>query len=355
MSALIVALIVSFTANLALLRFKHLHQKFSYDNNPGIQKVHVGLVPRIGGLGILLGATLSLLIRGFRDAEVGVFGLTLLGCALPVFLSGFIEDLTKKVSVLARLTFAVVSCVLAGFFLGAWLTSLQILGVDRLMESFPLVAIFITCFAVTGVVNSFNIIDGYNGISGVVSFMSLAGLAYVAFVLNDHQILVCSLVMMGAILGFVALNYPLGLLFLGDGGAYLLGFWVAELSVLLTLRNPEVSKWFPFLLCFYPIWELMFTVYRRLVFSKMRITLPDASHLHHLIYLNILAWLKCDVENTHKQISNSLTAPYLWSLSAVVVLPAVLFWDNVWMLRGFAIFFIFLYLGIYFNLLRKLR
>jgi UDP-N-acetylmuramyl pentapeptide phosphotransferase/UDP-N-acetylglucosamine-1-phosphate transferase len=57
-------------------------------------------------------------------------------------------------------------------------------------------------------------------------------------------------------------NYPRGKIFLGDGGAYLLGFWLAELSVLLVVRHPEVSPWFPMLLLVYPIFETLFSMYR---------------------------------------------------------------------------------------------
>ena len=64
-------------------------------------------------------------------------------------------------------------------------------------------------------------------------------------------------------LGFFVWNFPAGLIFLGDGGAYFLGFYLAELAILLLHRNPEVSPMFPLLLCIYPVFETLFSIYRR--------------------------------------------------------------------------------------------
>jgi UDP-N-acetylmuramyl pentapeptide phosphotransferase/UDP-N-acetylglucosamine-1-phosphate transferase len=214
------------------------------------------------------------------------------------------------------------------------------------MASFPLFAIVVTCFAVAGVANAFNIIDGYNGLSGMVGVIILGGIAYVAFQLHDFEIMIAAFVMIGAILGFLVLNYPRGLIFLGDGGAYLIGFWVAELSVLLTVRHPEVSKWFPLLLCCYPIFETLFTIYRRLV-RKMHPGMPDAAHLHQMIYKRVVRWAVGSNDSVDMVIRNSLTAPYLWILTAMAVIPAVLFWDNAWALRGFALLFSVSYVLLY--------
>ena len=75
-----------------------------------------------------------------------------------------------------------------------------------------------------------------------------------------------------------------GLIFLGDGGAYLLGFLLADLTVLLVHRNPNVSPVFPLLLCAYPIFETVFAIYRRKVVRGVATTDPDGIHLHTLIH-----------------------------------------------------------------------
>lgn len=347
MSALVIAFVLSLVATLLVVRYSHLHEHMTADHDmDGVQKFHASPVPRVGGLGLVIGLVGALGVRYFQNEQVGQFGLLLLVSAIPAFSLGFIEDVTKRIGVKARLLATAASAGLAGYLLGAWLSSLQILGIDDLMVYFPMFAIVVTCFAVAGVANAFNIIDGYNGLSGMVGVIILGGIAYVAFQLNDFEIMIAAIAMIGAILGFLVLNYPRGLIFLGDGGAYLIGFWVAELSVLLTARHPEVSKWFPLLLCAYPIFETLFTIYRRLV-RKMHPGMPDAAHLHQMIYKRVVRWAVGSNESVDMVIRNSLTAPYLWVLTAMAVIPAVLFWNNAWVLRGFALLFAVSYVLLY--------
>jgi UDP-N-acetylmuramyl pentapeptide phosphotransferase/UDP-N-acetylglucosamine-1-phosphate transferase len=202
------------------------------------------------------------------------------------------------------------------------------------------------------VANAFNIIDGYNGLSSMVAVFILGGLTYVAHQVGDTQIMIAALVMIGALLGFLAWNYPRGLIFLGDGGAYLVGFWIAELSILLTARNPEVSKWFPLLLCIYTIFETLFTIYRRVILKRVHPGMPDALHLHQLIYRRIVRW---NISNQSQQLQiyrNSMTSPYLWLLCLLGVIPAILFWRHHLALKGFAILFAMSYIWAYWMIVR---
>lgn len=353
MSVLIIAFMASLLITLWIVRSSHLHGRFTGDSDlSGVQKFHTIVVPRVGGVAIILGVFLALTARYFQNADVGNFGLLLLLSALPAFLSGLTEDLTKKVGVRIRLLATALSAGLAGYFLNAWLSSVQILGIDDLMLAYPIVAISITCFAVGGVANAFNIIDGYNGLSSMVAAIILFGIAYVAFQVGDHSIMIAAIAMIGALAGFLVWNYPRGLIFLGDGGAYLIGFWIAELSVLLTARHPEVSKWFPLLLCFYPIFETLFTIYRRVILKRVHPGMPDASHLHQLIYMRIVRWSLGSNDDEFKSQRNSMTSPYLWVLATLSVIPAILFWRDHIALKGFAALFAVTYIWFYWSIVR---
>ena len=348
MSVFLLSFLSALVITMLLIRYQRLHSWSSADSDLlAVQKFHHAPVPRIGGLGILLAVIPAMLWPLFENVSVGGFGFMLVLVALPAFGFGFMEDVTKRVGVSVRLLATALSAALAGWLLGAWLPSLQIFGIDALMAAYPWLAIAVTCFAVAGVANAFNIIDGYNGLSGMVGVIILGGVAYVAFQLHDFEIMIAAFAMMGAILGFLVLNYPRGLIFLGDGGAYLIGFWVAELSVMLTARHPEVSKWFPLLLCCYPIFETLFTIYRRIVIRKTNPGMPDAAHLHQMIYKRVVRWAVGSNESVDMVIRNSLTAPYLWVLTAMAVIPAVLFWNDAWVLRGFALLFAVSYVLLY--------
>lgn len=353
MSVLILAFMASLLITLWIVRSSHLHGRFTGDSDlSGVQKFHTVVVPRVGGVAIILGVFLALTARYFQNAEVGTFSLLLLVSSLPTFFSGLTEDVTKKVGVKIRLLATVLSAGLAGYFLNAWLSSVQILGIDDLMLAYPLAAIAITCFAVGGVANAFNIIDGYNGLSSMVAVIILAGIAYVAFQVGDVPIMIAALAMIGALLGFLVFNYPRGLIFLGDGGAYLIGFWIAELSVLLTARHSEVSKWFPLLLCFYPIFETLFTIYRRVILKRVHPGMPDAAHLHQLIYMRIVRWSLGSNDDELKSQRNAMTSPYLWVLATLSVIPAILFWRDHMVLKGFAVLFAVTYIWFYWSIVR---
>jgi UDP-N-acetylmuramyl pentapeptide phosphotransferase/UDP-N-acetylglucosamine-1-phosphate transferase len=325
-----------------------LHVRFSADSDlTGVQKFHAIIVPRIGGISILLGTLLALTLRFFQNPNIGSLGLLLIAASLPVFIAGFSEDLTKKVGIGIRLLASIISASLAGYFINSWLTSVQILGIDNLILTYPLVAIFITCFSVAGVSNAFNIIDGYNGLSAMVAVIILSGIAYVAFQVNDYSIMISAFAMIGSLLGFLIFNYPRGLIFLGDGGAYLVGFWIAELSILLTSRHAEISKWFPLLLCFYPIFETLFSIYRRIILKKVHPGTPDATHLHQLIFRRIVRWPLGDNHSKSLTQRNSCTSPYLWVLTLFAVIPAILFWRNHILLKFSCIFFALVYFWFY--------
>lgn len=220
MSAVLIALFVSLAGCLILIRYAHLHEHITGDTDlKGIQKFHASPVPRIGGLPIYIGIACALIPRWTNDATVALFATQLLGAAVPCFLVGLLEDLTKKIGAKERLLATMVSAAIAGWLLQAWLTNVQIFGVDWIL-SIPLISMIFTCFCIAGVAHSFNLIDGYHGLSGAVAVIILTALGYVAFQIKDYPIMVCSLAGIGAIVGFLFWNYPKGLIFLGDGGAY---------------------------------------------------------------------------------------------------------------------------------------
>lgn len=332
MIALSVAFLVSLIFTLLVIRYEHLHAHMTADHDlDGVQKFHATPVPRVGGIGVMIGLLCGEIAKLFLEPEIAGFGFLVLVAAIPAFSAGLIEDLTKRVSVSKRMLATALSAAVGGVLLGGWITRLDIPGVDYLM-AFGVVSVLVTCFAVAGVANAFNLIDGYNGLAGMVAVIILGGLGYVAAQVGDRSIMVTAYATAGAILGFLVWNYPRGLIFLGDGGAYLIGFLVAELSVLLVARNPQVSPWFPLLLSFYPIFETIFTIFRRVVIGKTHPGLPDAAHLHQLIYQRVVRWAIGDNSSKKNTRRNSLTSPYLWVMASFAAIPAVVFWKStVWL------------------------
>jgi UDP-N-acetylmuramyl pentapeptide phosphotransferase/UDP-N-acetylglucosamine-1-phosphate transferase len=352
MVVLFLAFIVSAVVTFFVVRSARRHARFSADADmSGPQKFHARPVPRIGGVGIVVGLVVALVAsRLLRGGPMAV-GLLLLGTAAPAFLGGFAEDLTKTQSPRRRLFFTAVSAVLAAWVLGAVITRTDIPGIDWLVTFLPL-AWLLTIFAVAGVANSINIIDGFNGLAAMCVVMMLGSIAYVAFQSKDPVIGLCALAGLGAVMGFFIWNFPAGLVFLGDGGAYFLGFYVAELSVLLLHRNPQVSPLCPLLMCIYPIVETVFSMYRRKVVRGRPVGVPDGVHLHSLIYRRLMRWAVGD--RTAKVLTkrNSMTAPYLWLLCMMSVVPAMIFWNNSAVLAVFILLFGATYVFLYARIVR---
>jgi len=347
-------LLVSFVACYLLVRFNRLHAHLSNDyTDAGPQKFHAQPTPRIGGVSIALGLLVAYAFDRVINPDVNVisqFGLLMLA-AIPAFAGGLVEDLTKRVSVSKRLVLSMVSAGIGVWLLGAIVNHLGIAPLDWLLQ-WPLVAIVLTLFAVGGVVNAINIIDGFNGIvSGFAGFM-LAAIALVSFELQDYFLLNASLALLGSLLGFLLWNYPHGKIFLGDGGSYLIGFWLAELAVLIVARHPEVSPWFAALLLVHPVCETLLSIYRRKFLHGKSPWNPDGMHLHTLIFrrLNHRQWASSDPR--HKVQCNSMTAPYFWFLKAVTALLAVLFWDNSPLLILATLAFVFVYVWLYWSIVK---
>lgn len=352
MLPLVVAFAVSIALTLIIVRLARGGSSFLNDvDTSGPQKFHAHPVPRVGGVGIVV----ALAIAGVLMIEAGhpekALLLKLLACGAPAILAGLVEDLTKRVSPRVRLIATAVSATIAVAWLDAAITRADLPGIDWIV-SFGVGSMLATVIAVAGVANAVNIIDGFNGLASMCVCLMLAALAYVAFQAGDGVIAMVALAGVGAVLGFFVWNFPAGLIFLGDGGAYFLGFLVAEVSILLVARNPEVSPLFPLLVCIYPIFETLFSMYRRRFIRALPPSMPDGIHLHSLIYRRIIRWAVGSREAKALTRRNSMTSPYLWLLCMLSVTPAMLFWDNSGVLAVFLALFVISYVVLYWRIVR---
>ena len=340
------ALLTLLVIKLAGLRGEALDSDFL-----GVQKVHVHPVARIGGLPIFLALLLSACIAQAINPALTQPLLTLMLCGAIAFIGGIVEDYTGKVSALRRLAMTMLAAFAAYFVTGA--------GIERI--DFPFVAISITALwlslpltvlAVAGLANAINIIDGFNGLASMVTICMLFSLAYVAWQVGDVFIVSASLMVAGATAGFLIWNYPIGLIFLGDGGAYFIGFMLGELSLLLVMRHPDVSTWYAALLLIYPAFETVFSAYRRVFLRGKSPAMPDGIHLHSLIFRRIVQWTIGRKEARALIKRNSLTSPYLWLFSLMAVIPATLFWKYTSILIFFCLLFVVSYVWLYARIVR---
>ncbi|NDY91627.1 MraY family glycosyltransferase [Ideonella livida] len=297
----------------------------------GPQKLHVRAVPRVGGLGLALGWAVAGLAAPAAVpalAEAGGLLQTLLLAGLPALCVGLLEDVSGRVSPRLRLLASAASAALAGWSLDLLIDHTGVPGLDA-VAGLALGAWALTLLGVTGVSHAFNLIDGCHGLAGMTAVIVLATLGALAWAAGDVALAAVAAASVAVVGGFLVWNYPRGLVFLGDGGAYLLGFWVAELGLLLTHRQPQYPPLLPLALCFYPVFETLFSMWRRRRARRAStaacgVMQADALHLHSLVYRH-LARSGLPPESPQRQNRrNAATAPWLWAYGLLTVGTAVL-------------------------------
>jgi UDP-GlcNAc:undecaprenyl-phosphate GlcNAc-1-phosphate transferase len=352
---LLVLLFLSFLLSLVLTIVVRLKaRQFARDYPADMeQRFHVGDVPRLGGFAMALAFVAALggawwvglwapLNLGLQPRQLVAYAGFL---ALPV-LVGVYEDLTQRVGVWLRLLVTGAGAVLAMLWLDVNITRLGWAPLDTLWAQAPWLGMALALLAMAGLPHAFNIIDGFNGLAGMVAVVITSALLYLALKFGDRELAAYALCTLGVTLGFLVWNYPRGLIFAGDGGAYFWGLNIAIISIMLVQRHPQVSPWCPLLLLMYPVWETLFSTYRKLV-RGVAPGVADSMHLHHVIYKRMVR-VVFDPDEAKMLLSrNNRTTPYLVALTLLTVAPALLFWHNTPVLMAFCALFAVTYVMAY--------
>lgn len=328
----LIVLVVSSSISWGICLMSHQIIQLASGRIDGPQRIHDGQVPRIGGLAILLTTVTTVVVSG--KEEIALLAVLTIA-ALPVVLAGLVEDFTGSVSAVVRLFMSLVSGSLFCFLTGYQLTDAYFNVLNDFLHV-PLVGFLVTSLAIASMVNAINIIDGLNGLSAGTTILMLMSIGILASLLGDIEVAFVSLLIVPAILGFLIFNFPFGKIFLGDGGAYFLGFLLAGLAILLNERNSEVSPFAIFLIVAYPLYELVRSVCRRVLTPGYFAFEPDKRHLHHLLY-----------EFVARRTSMSRVSQNNCSSLAAMLFPAiccawalVFFRETVWLMSGFCLFVI---------------
>lgn len=271
---------VSLAGSVLIVVTRRWHGGLSLDSLSGPQKVQRRVAPRIGGVAVCAG-----LCAGAAAAPPAVRSTlaVMAVCGLPAFAIGLAEDLTKRVSTRARMFATLLSGAAFSVVTGYTVSSIEIGLADKAL-ALPWVAIPFTAFAIAGIAHSVNIIDGFNGLAAGGVIIMLAAFGAICLRAGDTELAALTLVAGGALAGFLLVNFPLGPVIMGDGGAYFVGFLLAAVSVMLPERNPGVSPWIILLVLAYPVSETVYSIVRRTLRKGDAPAQADKAHLHHLIY-----------------------------------------------------------------------
>ena len=304
---------------------KRWHGSLTFDTFTGPQKFHDAPTPRIGGLAVYLGYWI--VVAAIPQPTQSL--LVALGiCGTPAFLAGLAEDLSNRVAVPWRLLATVLSGLLFCLFTGYSVTQTEVYLVDDLIE-LHFISLLFTAFAIGGLSNAINVIDGFNGLAAGAVIIMVSSFGIAAFLVDDIELALFAAVIVALLLGFLFVNFPWGYLFLGDGGAYFAGFLLGSLAVMLPVRNPQISEWYSIMILAYPVLEILHSIVRRTVRKGRRATSPDNLHLHTLIYRTFARKIAKTLGK--EKLANPVTSVLIWggtltSLVFVLLIPTSREW-----------------------------
>jgi len=286
--------------------YKKFYQKIGLKTYQAVQRIHFNETPRLGGF-IFIVSLITYVIYSKPSEDILLLKLILL-CLTPILIIGFKEDIFHNVDPSIRL--------LSLLFVG-WLFRANFAGPLPNISHVPFLGELILLpggvsafyiLSMAAIANGMNLIDGVNGLCGAVALTILGALLFLSYKTADTVMvsLIFSLILL--LIPFMMMNYPKGLIFLGDLGAYSLGLIVSMLAIILFGRHPEISPWAAVLILIYPVTEVIFSILRR-VLNGVSIFNPDTAHLH----LKLFNFFK--PQPSYKKIANALvtlTLSGLW-------------------------------------------
>lgn len=276
-----------------------------------IQKTHTGSIPRLGGVSIILTTILIYLLLDNNYNNKILLKIFL--CGLPFIIITFVEDLFQNTPPIVRLLSLFLSSVI---FLTWGLETFPIIDIPIVGKwiNYPFIGIIFFSLALTGYINGVNFIDGTNGLAGFTIIISLLCLLFITFIFNDEKNALLIIFFVSAIIGFLLINFPYGKIFLGDLGAYYVGWFTGIITIIIMSENPSILNWSAVTILSYPLIEVVFSFFRKLIQNKNPFY-PDRMHLH----LKLFFVLQNKIENTHR--ANTLTTILL---SIVWLMPIFL-------------------------------
>ena len=247
--------------------------RLSIIDMPDARKVHTTPMPRVGGIAMVAGAVTPILFWGDKPESVLAF---LLGVGV-ILVFGVWDDrrpLTHRIKFIGQ-AMAVAIVVFYGHVYIRYVPFYN-------SEPIPYwMSIALTFFALLGTTNAINLADGLDGLAGGTTFMSIAAIALLAFMVGDTTLLMLATAVMGSIVGFLRFNTHPAQVFMGDAGSQFLGFTAGVLVVVLTQQSaPTLSPAIPLLLLGLPILDTFIVMGQR-IFEGRSPFKPDRNHLHH--------------------------------------------------------------------------
>jgi UDP-N-acetylmuramyl pentapeptide phosphotransferase/UDP-N-acetylglucosamine-1-phosphate transferase len=314
----------------------------------GPQKIHYDNISRLGGLSIFITIIIMSPIHYLFGTQEREFILLVLLICTPIFFFGLWEDITQIVSPKLRLFGSFLSGVLLLLIFDLSIKSIGINSINFLF-AYKYISFIFTSLCIVYLIQSFNIIDGLNGLSLFTGIISFASVSAITFQLNEFDDFFLPCFFISILLGVFFYNFPFGKIFIGDSGAYVVGLLVSLSVLFLVKNNTNLSPFVIVQILIYPSYELLRSFFRRLVAGRS-VFKPDTQHLHSVLYELNRAKLSCNLKKI-----NAISSSQIIFLQILNFIYLINFYYDAKIIIVGIISFIFIYEIIYYNAKSKLR
>ena len=310
------------------------------------QAFHTSPTSVIGGMGIFF--SLLIIYFYFLLFKNISFFEHLSFCAL-FFLLGFIDDLKINVNPKIRLTLMFIFLVLLVKYNNFYLDKTVIEILNNWLENSVIFSLIFISLCFLFVINGANLIDGYNGLLGFHSLIIIVNLFLINYASENTDLAFLLFLVALALISFLIFNFPIAKIFLGDGGAYFLGAFIAVTTIKTSIANPAISPFYFCILLFYLFFEVFFSFFRKLIKEKISPIRPDKKHLHMLLYKFLLK------KNNNKIKSNYYVSTIINSFYFILTIPAILMMNNGLFCKYYSLVFFIIYFSSYRFIYEKIK
>ncbi|MFA0962041.1 glycosyltransferase family 4 protein [Roseivirga sp. BDSF3-8] len=288
MSLLIYSFITSFLVAFFTipLVIKFFTKKKIFDI-PGGRKIHKNFTPSMGGIGIFGGLMLSS-VFWMTSGELAVFKYVFGGLVI-VFITGMRDDLIPL-----RPSYKLIAQIVAASMV-VGLSDIRLNSLHGLFGVYEIpfwLGTSLSVFTIIVITNSFNLIDGVDGLAGTISVIVLSSFGIWFYLLGNYPISIMIFGMIGAIVAFLNFNWEPSRIFMGDTGALVIGYFMSILAIYFIEQNDSLSqghayKFTPTIstavaVLIIPLFDTLRVFISRAIRGKSPFS-PDMTHLHHLL------------------------------------------------------------------------
>jgi len=302
-----------------------------------VQKIHTKTTARLGGFVIYLGLFLFGFLSNKNNDGIELIRAIIIS-SIPLVIFSLLEDLFHNIKPVFRFFAILFSSFL---FLNINIDPFPIIDISwaALILNNSIIATIFYIVSIAAITNGMNIIDGSNGLASITAFLSLLTIFFISCYAHDLVLMAALFPILCLLLLFIFVNYPKGFVFLGDLGAYFLGFIISIFCIVFYGRHPNYPSWGALILIVYPLIEVIFSFIRKPLMGRSFFK-PDKYHLHLLLF----AYLK---RKNDSESANWKVVIYLLPLISMPLVMLIYFLNkhSLLILFGFSVLiYFFLYL-----------